>query len=350
MRRINELVKTISPADLKILQDAQDKLDNLTKPRGSLGKLEVLAGRICAITANLNPRLEHKVIFTVVADHGVTEEGVSAYPKEVTAQMIYNFLRGGAAINVLAEHIGARVVVVDLGAATDIKPAKGLIIKKINYGTRNMSKAAAMTKEEAAKSVTAGIEIFEKEPVDIAGIGEMGIGNTTAASAITACMTKSKVALVTGAGAGLDEQGVEHKIEVIEKSLAINNPDRSDAMDVLAKVGGFEIGGMAGIILAAASQKKPIVIDGFISASAALVACGLNPNARDYMIASHCSVEPGHRAILDYLGLDPLLDLGLRLGEGTGSALGINLAEAAIRILNQMATFKSAQVSERVTY
>ena len=350
MKKINQVTQKIRVLDDKLLERTQAKLDSLTKPLGSLGRLEELAKQIAGITGKENPVLKNKVIFTLAADHGVTEEGISAYPKEVTAQMVYNFLNGGAGINVLANHAKAKVVVVDIGVASKLKPSRKLIIKKIGYGTKNMSKGPAMTREEAIKAIETGIEIFEsefKKGVDILGTGEMGIGNTTAASAITATFTQKPVEEITGRGAGLNDEGLNHKIRVIKESLAINNPDPSDPIDVLSKVGGFEIGGLAGIILAAASKKVPVVIDGFISGSAALIAYAIEPKTKNYMIAAHCSVEKGHKIILEHIGLKPLLDLNLRLGEGTGAALGISLAEAATKILTQMATFKSAKVSER---
>jgi len=350
MERIRKITANISEIDPAIIKKTQERLDNLTKPLGSLGRLEELAIKICAITGKENPSLRNKVIFTLASDHGVTEEGVSAYPKEVTSQMVYNFLSGGAGINVLADHIGAKVVVVDIGVATDLKPDPRLVIKKINYGTKNMAKGPAMSRDEAIKAICAGIEIFEDEfkvGIDIVGTGEMGIGNTTSSSAITAVFTKKLISDITGKGAGLDDKGLEKKIRVIEKSLSVNRPNPSDAIDVLSKVGGFEIAGLAGIILAASARKVPVVIDGFISGAAALIAFSIEPRVKDYMIAAHCSVETGHRVILEYIGLKPLFDLGLRLGEGTGGALGIGLADAAIKILTQMATFNSANVSEK---
>ncbi|MFH0918217.1 MAG: nicotinate-nucleotide--dimethylbenzimidazole phosphoribosyltransferase, partial [Candidatus Omnitrophota bacterium] len=348
MERIQNIVKRIQPIDQNIIQKTQKRLDNLTKPLGSLGRLEELAKQICGITGKDSPVLKNKVIFTLAGDHGVTDEKVSPYPKEVTAQMVYNFLNGGAGINVLAKHAGARVVIADLGVACDLKPHPELVIKKINYGTKNITKGPAMTRDEAIKAIEAGIEIFEenyKNGLDIVGTGDMGIGNTTPSSAITACLTKTLVEDITGKGAGLDDKGLQNKISMIKKALEINKPDPQDAIDVLTKVGGFEIGGLAGIILAAASHKVPVVIDGFISGAAALIAYHIEPKAKEYMIASHCSVERGHKIILDHIGLRPLFNLDLRLGEGTGAALGISLAEASIKILTEMATFESAQVS-----
>ncbi|MFA6357215.1 MAG: nicotinate-nucleotide--dimethylbenzimidazole phosphoribosyltransferase [Candidatus Omnitrophota bacterium] len=350
MKRISRLVENISGINQEVVKKAQDRLDSLTKPLGSLGRLEELAKQICGIKGELALGLDNKVIFTLAADHGVTDEGVSVYPKEVTAQMVYNFLNGGAGINVLAKHVGLKVVVVDIGVASDLKASPKLLINKINYGTKNMAKGPAMTRDEAIKAICVGIDLFEEEfkrGLDIVGIGEMGIGNTTAASAITAVFTGKSVEEITGRGAGLGALGLKNKIDIIKKSLVINQPDPDCAIDVLSKVGGFEIAGMAGIILAASANKIPVVIDGFISGSAALVAYQIEPKVKDYMIAAHCSVETGHKVILEYLGLKPLLDLDLRLGEGTGAALGIGLADAAIKILTQMATFKSANVSEK---
>ena len=354
MEKIKKVINGIQELDHERMRKTQGALDNLTKPIGSLGRLEELARLIAGITGKKNPTLQKKVIFTLAADHGIMEEGVSAYPKEVTAQMVYNFINGGAGINVLARHIGAKVVVVDMGVAEKIKiSAKGgnFKDKKIGFGTKNMAKEPAMTRDEAVRSIRAGIEIFEEEKtggIDIVGIGEMGIGNTSSASAISACFTGKSVYELTGRGTGIDDAALKNKIAVISRALEINKPDRNDPIDVLSKVGGFEIGGLAGIILAAASSRVPVVIDGFISTAAALIASGIEPKTRDHMIASHCSVESGHKIILKHLNLKPILDLNLRLGEGTGAALGISIIDAAVKILNEMATFKGANVSEKI--
>ncbi len=350
MDRINAIKKQITSVDISKMKRAQERLDALTKPRGSLGKLEEIAKLVVAITGRENPVLRKKIIFTFAADHGVVKEGISAFPQEVTGQMVYNFLSGGAGINVLARHVGARVVVADLGVAGGLKPDRRLIIKKINYGTKNMAEGPAMTRDEALRSIEAGIEIFEEElknGVDLAGIGEMGIGNTTAASAITASFTHMPLAQLTGRGTGLNDKELENKIRVIEKALAVNKPDAKDPIDVLAKVGGFEIGGLAGVILAACARRVPVVIDGFISASAALIAYCLEPKTKEYMIASHASVERGHIFALNHIGLKPIFDLELRLGEGTGAALAMGIIDASLKIMTEMATFKGAQVSER---
>lgn len=351
MEKIKEVAVGINGISPHFMQIAQEKLDSLTKPQGSLGRLEELAKVMVAITGNESPALTRKVIFTLASDHGVAEEKVSAFPKEVTAQMVYNFLSGGAGINVLARHINARVVVVDVGVAEDLKPHPDLIVKKISYGTKNMAIGPAMSRQEAIKSVENGFDIFEEEfrkGIDIIGTGEMGIANTTPSSAITAVFTKKDIEDIVGRGTGIDDSGLKNKIRVIRQAIEINKPNSNDAIDVLAKVGGFEIGGLAGIILSAASNRIPVVIDGFISGAAALIANGIAPKVRDYMIASHNSVEKGHKAILDYLGLKPLLDLEMKLGEGTGACLGIGLAEAAIKILTQMNTFDSAKVSQKL--
>lgn len=357
MNKINKICAGITGLNYALMEKTQERLDNLTKPKGSLGRLEELAKLIVGITGIESPELKSKAIFTLAADHGVTEEGVSPYPKEVTAQMVYNFISGGAGINVLAKHAGARVVVVDMGVAEELKAQNAkhtthnFINKKIAFGTRNMIKGPAMSRQEAIRSIESGIEILEEEAangIDIIGTGEMGIGNTTASSAITAVFTGEPVEDVTGRGAGLDDGSLKHKIDIIKMGLRVNRPDPADPIDVLAKVGGFEIGGLAGIIIAAAGKNKPVLIDGFISGAAALLAYRLEPKVKDYMIAAHCSVERGHKIILKHLGLKPIFDFDLRLGEGTGAALGINIAEAAVKILTGMATFKSAKVSQRL--
>ena len=323
--------------------------DRLTKPRGSLGALEGLSIRIAGITTEPIPRLKHKAILTMAADHGVTAQGVSLYPAEVTRQMVLNFLAGGAAINVLSRMIGARVIIVDMGVRGGLPAIDGITCKMIDFGTKDMSTGPAMTREQAMNCLVAGVEIVEQEikaGLDILGTGDMGIGNTTSASAITAVVTGQIVSEITGRGTGIDDAQLAHKIRIIDQSLTVNKPDPADAIDILAKVGGFEIGGLAGAMLAAAANHVPVVIDGFISGAAALLAARICPEARDYMIASHLSAEKGHAACLRHLGLEPLLKLNLRLGEGTGSALGIFLAESSVNLLREMATFSEAGVSD----
>lgn len=354
MQKLDKTLSQIEKIDYSLAQATQKRLDNLTKPQGSLGRLEEIAKQVVEITRKTSPRLKNKVIFTLAGDHGVTEEKISAFPKEVTAQMVYNFLSGGAGINVLARHTGARVVVADLGVAEKIQKSKfqsqNFKDKKINFGTRNMAVGPAMTKEEARKAVEAGITIFEDEAsgnIDIIGVGEMGIGNTTSAAAITSCVTGRPAEETAGRGTGIDTEGYARKVAVIKKALEVNKPDAKDALDVLAKVGGFEIGGIAGIILASAAKRVPVVVDGFISTAGALIACQLEPKIKDYLFAGHSSVEKGHKIILDYIGIKPILNLEMRLGEGTGAALAMNIIEAAVKILAQMATFEGAGVSEK---
>jgi len=352
MQKLSKTIGRIEKIDCTLGEKTQKRLDNLTKPRGSLGRLEELARRVVEVTRDEAPSLKNKVIFTMAGDHGVVAEGVSAFPQEVTPQMVYNFIGGGAGINVLARHVGAKVVVVDMGVASELVPHSELIVKKVNYGTKNMAKEPAMSREEAIKSIELGIEVFEdefKNGIDIVGTGDMGIGNTTPSSAIAAVITGKAVGDVTGRGTGIDGKALAHKIEVINKAIEINKPNPKDALDVLAKVGGFEIGGLAGVILGAAAKRIPVVIDGFVSGAAALIAYQLEPKVRDYMIAAHCSVEKGHRKVLDFMELKPLLDLNLRLGEGTGAVLAMNIIEAGIKILTQMATFQDAGVSEKNT-
>jgi nicotinate-nucleotide--dimethylbenzimidazole phosphoribosyltransferase len=330
--------------------EAQQALDRLTKPPGSLGRLEELARRLAEISGQFPPRAECAVIFTLAADHGVVVEGVSAYPQIVTAQMVENLLRGGAAVNVLARHVGARVVVVDVGVAAPLRAHARLVDRKIAAGTRNMVNGPAMSRGEATAAIEVGAALVEAERgqgLDLIGTGEMGIGNTTAASAVVAALTGAPVEAVTGAGTGVDEEGRGRKVAAIERALAVNRPDADDGIDVLAKVGGLEIAGLCGVILAGAASRIPVVLDGFIAGAAALAAVRIKPEARHYLLASHRSTEPGAGHVLDALGLEPYLDLGMRLGEGTGAALCIGLAKAAVKLLGEMATFKSAGVTDR---
>ncbi|MFB0559385.1 MAG: nicotinate-nucleotide--dimethylbenzimidazole phosphoribosyltransferase [Dehalococcoidales bacterium] len=349
--RLADIIEMIKPLDERAMAEARARQHMLTKPRGSLGRLEELSVKIAGITGKATPRIKQKAIVTMAGDHGVIAEGVSAYPQEVTAQMVYNFLGGGAGINVLARHIGARVVVVDMGVAANLEPHPLLVSKKIAFGTRNMARQPAMSREQALLSIDGGIEVINEEAakgLDIVGVGDMGIGNTTSSSAICAAITGEPVAKVTGRGAGIGDEQLASKIKVIETALALNKPDPRDAIDVLSKVGGFEIGGIAGVILGAAAQRIPVVIDGFIAGAAALIATGLCSKVKNYLIAAHMSAEKGHRAMLDYLGLKPVLDLEMRLGEGTGAALAIFIVEAAVKLLAEMATFADAGISEKL--
>jgi nicotinate-nucleotide--dimethylbenzimidazole phosphoribosyltransferase len=335
-------------------QAARQRLEQLTMPRWALGRLLDLAEDLAGMTGRAQPPVARKTVMLMAGDHGVAAEGVSVYPAEVTAQMGHNFVRGGAGINALASLAGARVVVVDMGVAADLEPlAQGGAVRscKIRPGTSNIATGSAMSREEAVRAIEAGIAQAEQlsSTTDVFGLGEMGIGNTTPASAIVATMTGRRVAEVTGRGTGVDDERLRHKRAVVERALRVNQPAAADGLDVLAKVGGFEIGGLVGVILAAAAARKPVIVDGFITTAAALIAHRLAPQARAYLVAAHRSVEPGHRHALDHLGLRPLLDLDLRLGEGTGAALAMPLVEAAARVLTQVATFTEAAVSEAKT-
>ncbi|MBI5075204.1 MAG: nicotinate-nucleotide--dimethylbenzimidazole phosphoribosyltransferase [Nitrospirae bacterium] len=351
MDLLHDTLKSIRPVDEKWYAVAQKHLDNLTKPPGSLGRLEEFARRIVAIAENNNPVIDRKVMFTFAGDHGIVAEGVAAYPKEVTTQMVFNFLRGGAGINVLARHAGAEVVVIDIGVDHDFGGVEGLMSRKVLSGTRNFAKGPAMSREEATACIETGIEIaneYAGKGYNMFGTGDMGIGNTTPSSAIVAALTGRPVSEVTGKGTGISDEALIRKIAVIEKALTLNTPDGKDPIDVLAKVGGAEIGGIAGLILGAASNRIPVVIDGFISTAGALIAHTLEPSSGDFMFAAHNSVEKGHRVMLDAMGLSPILDLDMRLGEGTGAALAMYLLEAGLRIYKEMATFQEAGVSDEI--
>jgi nicotinate-nucleotide--dimethylbenzimidazole phosphoribosyltransferase len=343
---------TIEPVRTAMLKSAQTRLDNLTKPVGSLGRLEEFARRLVGITGQeIPPPFSKKAIFTFAGDHGVTEEGVSLYPKEVTEQMVYNFLRGGAGINVLARHAGADVVVVDIGVDCDFAGQADLLLRKIVRGTKNMRKGPAMTREEAEQCIDTGITLateYAHKGYSIFGTGDMGIGNTTSSSAIAAVITGRSVSGVTGRGTGISDESLKHKIKVIEDAIALNKPDPKDPVDVLSKVGGAEIGGIAGLILGAASRRIPVVVDGFISTAGALVAYIMEPAVADYMFAAHNSIEIGHKVILDAIGLQPVLDLDLRLGEGTGAALAMLIIEGGLKIYREMDTFDEAGVSKEL--
>ncbi|HMQ33491.1 MAG TPA: nicotinate-nucleotide--dimethylbenzimidazole phosphoribosyltransferase [Chloroflexaceae bacterium] len=348
MDLLTTTVARIAPLDATAMSAARARQDALTKPQGALGRLEELAIRIAGITGAPRPRLARPAVIVMAGDHGVAARGVSAYPAEVTPQMVLNFLRGGAAINVLARHVGARVVVVDMGVAAELPPHPDLVARKVASGTRDLSVEPAMGREQALQAVEAGIAVADETIVagaDLIATGDMGIGNTTASSAIVAALARLPAAEVTGRGTGVDDAALARKVALIDQALALHRPDPADGLDVLAKVGGFEIGGLAGAMIGAAARRTPVVVDGFISGAAALLACAMAPAARPYLIAGHRSVERGHRAVFARLDLEPLVDLGLRLGEGTGAALAISLCQAACKLLDEMATFGEAGVS-----
>jgi nicotinate-nucleotide--dimethylbenzimidazole phosphoribosyltransferase len=347
MSRLAETCAAVSAPDAAVARATQALLDDKTKPRRSLGRLEDLACQIAAVRGVAVPPLPTAAVVVMAADHGVSEEGVSAYPSEVTGQMLANFAAGGAAINVLARQAGARLLVVDLG--TRGAPVPGVLERRVGPGTANFTRGPAMSRAQAEQALDAGIAVaaaLADEGVDLIALGEMGIGNSTAASALTAALLALAPEEVTGRGTGIDDAGWRRKVDAVHRGLAANHPDPADPLGVLAALGGFEIAGLAGVALGAAARRVPVLVDGFIAGVAALVAARLAPPLAGHLIASHRSVEVGHRAVLAALGTRPLLDLDLRLGEGTGAALALPLVEAAVRLLHEMATFSGAGVSD----
>src|SRR3989442_5432632 len=338
----------IQPLDPQLAAQAQQHLDHLTKPPGSLGRLEELARRYVTITGTVPPHIARKAVIVFAADHGVAAEGVSAYPQEVTAQMVQNFLRGGAAINALARHADAEVRVVDIGVAAAIPALPGLLVRKVRPGTANMARGPAMSREEARQCLEIGIAIATQcasDGVSLVATGDMGIANPTPSSALVALFTGMPVAQVTGYGTGIDDTTRQHKVAIIERALQVNTPRPDDPLGALATIGGLEIGGIAGLILGCASHRLPLLVDGLIATAGALVAAAPQPPVKDYIMAAHASVEVGQQAAWRFLGQTPLLDLHLRLGEGTGAVLAMHLVEAALRIYNDIATFDEAGVS-----
>ena len=358
MSQLQATIDQIGPLDEAARVAAVEHLDQLTKPPGSLGRLEELAIQLAGITGEPAPTFDRRAIVVAAADHGVTAQGVSAYPPAVTAQMVANFVAGGAAINVLARLAHADVLVVDVGVASPVsaelsprsRAGGRLLTRRIRPGTADLSAGPAMTRQEAIAAIDIGLDIarqLDEEGVRLVGLGEMGIGNTTAASAVVAALTGRPPAEVTGRGTGVDDATWRHKVAVIERGLEANSPDPADALGVLAAVGGLEIALLTGLALGAAAECIPVIVDGFITGAAVFVAARLCPALPPRLVAAHRSVEPGHAVVLDHLGLRPLLDLDLRLGEGTGAALAMTLVDAAVHIRDGMATFESAGVAER---
>lgn len=349
MEKLRHVLRQIQPVDTALSAQVQTRLDKLTKPRGSLGRLEELALRCALITKQERPRVDKKTLFIFCADHGVCEEGVSAYPREVTAQMVYNFLRGGAAISVVARQLGIAVRIVDIGVDHDFDPhLSGLIRRKIGRGTENFVRGPAMLAAAAVRAIEVGIELARNAVSDgaqVLGIGEMGIGNTTAATALLSALGDCAPEDLTGVGTGIDEETHRRKVSVVRKALTRNSPRSADPLGCLMRVGGYEIAGMVGVCLASAALRIPIVIDGFIATAAAWTAYALCPAVKDYCIFAHLSAEQGHARVLEALRVRPLFDLGMRLGEGTGAALGMSLVETSLRLLDEMATFSEAGVS-----
>jgi nicotinate-nucleotide--dimethylbenzimidazole phosphoribosyltransferase len=342
-------IAAIQPLDAAAMTAATARQGMLTKPPLALGRLEALSIQLAGITGNPLPTLARKAVAVMAGDHGVTAEGVSAFPSEVTPQMVYNFVAGGAAINVLARQAGARVVVTDVGVAGGLDGLDGVRHCNVRRGTANMAAGPAMTRDEALQAFQVGIDLVDElaaDGLDILATGEMGIGNTTPSSAIIAALTGLPAARVTGRGTGISDDGLALKVRVIERALALNAPDRDDPVDVMAKVGGLEIAAIAGAMLACAARRIPVVMDGFISGAAALIAARLCRAMADYILPSHLSVEIGHQVVFAELGLTPLFDLQMRLGEGTGAVIGMLLADSAARTLCEMATFESAGVND----
>ncbi|MCK8827156.1 nicotinate-nucleotide--dimethylbenzimidazole phosphoribosyltransferase [Natroniella acetigena] len=347
MELLEQTIAKIERLNKEKMAEAQDRLDSLTKPPGSLGKLEEIAIKLAGMKGEVFTKVDQKVHIVMAGDHGVVEEGVSTCPSDVTTQMVYNFLNGGAAINVLARQVGAKVKVVDIGVANEIEADK-IISRKVKAGTDNMIYGPAMSQAEAISSIEVGIEVVQDliaDGANLIGTGEMGIGNTTPSSAIIATVTDLSLEQLVGRGTGIDDQKLAKKKEIIAQALELNQPDSEDGIDILAKVGGLEIGGLAGVMLGAAANKTPVMVDGLISAAAAVIAYKLEPKVSNYLIPSHRSVEPGHIRMHEILGLEPMLEMDIRLGEGTGAVLGMELVEAATRIISQMATLEEAGVA-----
>lgn len=350
-----EIVKKIKPLDHEWVAKARERTAQLVMPTRALGRLHEIAEQLCGIRKTLKPGIDRKAVLVMVADHGVVAEGVSAYPQEVTGEMVRTFLRGGAGINAIARHVGAEVWVVDMGMIPDLdgesEHKEGRFLnRKVAKGTANLAKGPAMSQEAAEKTIMTGFQLAAKlfqNGIEILGTGDMGIGNTTPSAAIGTVITGTNLEDMVGRGTGVDDQGLQQKREAVRRGIEINQPDRKDGLDVLSKIGGFEIGGIAGCVLAGAYFRRPVVIDGFISTAGALVAHALCPKVRDYLFAGHCSEEPGHRIMLKYLELEPILDLGMRLGEGTGGALAMSVMQGAVRVFKEVLTFAEAGVSDK---
>jgi nicotinate-nucleotide--dimethylbenzimidazole phosphoribosyltransferase len=352
---LEKIVKDIKPLDAEWIDKARERTAQLVMPPRALGRLHEISERLCGIQKTLKPVINRKAVLVMAGDHGVATAGVSAFPQEVTGEMVKTFLRGGAGINAICRHVDADVWVVDMGIIPDIKPDSvdgrdRFLDRKVAKGTANLTKGPAMSRQAAQESIISGFqlaaELFQNG-VEILGTGDMGIGNTTPSAAIGTVITGTNIDEMVGRGTGVDDQGLSRKIDAVRNGIQINQPDREDGLDVLSKIGGFEIGGIAGCVLAGAFHSRPVVIDGFISTAGALVAHSLCPQVADYLFAGHCSEELGHRAMLKYLGLEPILDLGMRLGEGTGGALAMGIMEGALRVFNEVLTFDEAGVTDK---
>lgn len=352
---LDNIVQGIEAVDVKWIEKARERTAQLVMPARALGRLHDISERLCGIQKTLEPSIDRKATLVMAGDHGVVEEGVSAFPKEVTGAMVQTFLKGGAGINAIAGHAGVEVWVVDMGIIPELDQdlldgRDRFLVRKVARGTDNLAKGPAMTRSNAEKSVLTGFELASElfmKGVDILGTGDMGIGNTTPSAAIGVVITGANVEAMVGRGTGVDDEGLLRKQDAVRRGIHANRPERGDGLDVLSKTGGFEIGGIAGCVLAGAYHKRPVVIDGFISTAGALIAHAICPAVVDYLFAGHCSEEPGHRIMLKYLGLDPILDLGMRLGEGTGGALAMGIMEGALKVFKEVLTFEEANVSGR---
>ncbi|BCS99298.1 nicotinate-nucleotide--dimethylbenzimidazole phosphoribosyltransferase [Desulfoluna limicola] len=350
MKLLEKTIGSIVGIDREVEKAALARLADQARPQGSLGVLEPLSARLAAIAGAIDVKLDKKVVVTCAGDHGVVEEGVSLFPQEVTQQMVHNFVIKGASINVLAKHAGAESMAADIGVKGECDPSLPIFHKKVAKGTDNFTKGPAMSREQAVKAIEAGIEIVDElvaqGKLDMLGTGDMGIGNTTPSTAIIAVLSGEKVEDLTGRGTGINDEALQRKVAAIKKGIEVNKPDPKDPIDVLSKVGGYEIGALAGLVLGAAAHGIPVVCDGFISTAGALIAGDLAPTAKEYLFASHRSVEVGHTFMHDHLGVEPLLDLGFRLGEGTGAALTMELLDASTRILADILTFEEVAIKD----
>jgi nicotinate-nucleotide--dimethylbenzimidazole phosphoribosyltransferase len=355
MMNLAEIVEGIHPVDQEWIIKARQRTAQLVMPTRALGRLHEISERLCGIQQTLQPSINRKAVLVMAADHGIAGEGVSAYPQKVTGAMVQTFLAGGAGINAISRHVGADVFVVDIGTMTDFDnldmPGKDrLIVRKVARGTASFVRGPAMSLHEAEQSILNGFQEAAKlflAGVEIIGTGDMGIGNTTPAAAVGAVICKMDPAEMVGRGTGIDDAGLARKREVVRRGIAVNRPKPEDGLDILSKIGGFEIGGIAGIVLAGAFHRRPVMIDGFISTAGALIADVLCPTVKDYLLSGHCSEEPGHRYMLDHMNLNPILDLGMRLGEGTGGALAMSIVDGALRVFKEMMTFAEAGVPDK---
>ena len=355
MMTLNEILEAIKPVDQQWIQKAQERTAQLVMPTRALGRLHEISERLCAIQEILAPVIDQKAILIMAGDHGVVEEGVSAYPQEVTPAMVQTFLAGGAGINAISRQVAADVWVVDMGIipeldASGLKGADRLKVEKVGNGTANFTKGPAMSHQDAEKALLIGFQQASRRienGADILGTGDMGIGNTTPSAAIGAVITGASLDEMVGRGTGVDDEGLARKRDIVRRGIEVNAPQPEDGLDVLAKVGGFEIGGIAGSVLACAFHRRAVVVDGFISTAGALIAHALCPVVKDYLFAGHCSAEAGHRLMLQHLGLEPILDLGMRLGEGTGAALAMGVMDGAVKMFKEVLTFEEAGVANK---